>query len=159
MRFTITILLSILLATISSGAIAANAFDGSYRVNGKDAKLAYLLAQKGEPFHDMPTTVLVFSEKDASHDDRAVANARTGQFGDALVVTLCKTDWGWDVLGGEFVHSGIEGSHHASSSGIVKAKDVTIAGGEIRGHLKTDAGEKLVGQSIEINLNFHVKQP
>lgn len=159
MRFAINILLPVLLAMAGTNALAANGFDGSYRVDGKDAKLAHVLAQKGEPFHDMPTTMLVFSEKDASHDERAVANARTGQFGDALVATLCKTDWGWDVLGAEFVHSGIEGSHRASSAGIVKAKDVTIASGEIRGRLKTDAGEKLAGQSIEINLNFHVKQP
>ena len=159
MRFTVKtwlFLFSILLCTC---AFAQKPFDGSYRINGKEGRLAYLLARKGEPFHDMPTTVLIFTEKDAGGDAKPDEAARLGQFGDAVVVKLCKTDWGWDVLGGEFVHPAIEGSHRASSSGIVKAKDIKAGNGEISGRLKTDPGEKFLGRPIDVDLRFHVKQP
>jgi len=159
MRFlakTLSFLFSTLLFT---SAFAQKPVEGSYRLNGKDGKLAYVVAQKGEPFHDMPVTVLVFTEKDAGRDAKPDEAARTGRFGDALVARLCKTDWGWDVLGAEWVHPAIEGSHHASSAGIVKATDVKVANGEISGRLKTDPGEKFLGQPTEVDLRFHAKQP
>lgn len=152
------ILVPLLLLLGSLHAYAEKAFDGVYRVNGKDAKLAYAFAQKGEAFHDMPVYVLIFSEKDAHQDSNADADARAGKFGDALVVKVCKTDWGWDVIGNNFVHAGLTGGS-ASGSGQVRAQDITLAGGEIRGTLKTNPGEKIVGQPLEINLRFHVKTP
>ncbi len=159
MPFTVKTFLFLLSILLCSLAVAQKPVDGSYRINGKEGKLAYLLAQKGEPFHDMPTTVLIFTEKDAGRDAKPDEAARMGRFGDALVVKLCKTDWGWDVLGGEFVHPAIADSHRASSSGIVKAKDVKVANGEITGRLKTDPGEKFLGQPIDVDLRFQVKQP
>jgi len=152
------ILLPIVLALASVHAYAEKAFDGVYRANGKDAKLAYVIAQKGEPFHDMPVYILVFSENDASQDKNIDADARAGKFGDALIVKLCKTDWGWDVIGNNLVHSGLTGGS-ASGSGQIKAQDIALAGGEIRGKLKTNPGEKIAGQPLEVSLTFHVRAP
>ena len=152
------IVLPILLVLASLHAYAEKAFDGAYRANGKDAKLAFAVAQKGESFHDMPVYILVFSEKDASKDGSVDADARAGKFGDALIVKLCKTDWGWDVIGNNFVHTGLTGGS-ASGSGQIKAQDIALTGGEIRGKLKTNPGEKIAGQPLEVNLSFHVKAP
>lgn len=152
------ILLPVMLTLASMHADAEKAFDGVYRANGKDAKIAYAVAQKGEPFHDMPVYVLVFSEKDAGKGSNVDADARAGKFGDALIVKLCKTDWGWDVIGNNFVHSGLTGGS-ASGSGQIKVQDVVLAGGEIRGKLKTNAGEKIAGQTLDVNLTFHPKTP
>ena len=152
------ILLPIVLVLASMHAHAEKEFDGVYRANGKDGKLDYAVAQKGDPFHDMPVYVLVFSEKDASKDSNVDADARAGKFGDALIVKLCKTDWGWDVIGNNFVHSGLTGGS-ASGSGQIKAQEIALASGEIRGKLKTNPGEKIAGQPLEVNLTFHVKAP
>ena len=148
-----------LLALVPAAALAAQPIDGHYQANGKDGKLAYLLAQKGEAFHDMPTDVLIFSEKDASHDADPVADARKGDLGDALVVTVVQAPWGWDTLSGYLYHAGLSDTHRADTAGVIKLKDAAVANGEIHGHLVTDAGEKVGDQRIDIDLKFQAKLP
>lgn len=158
MTTTCRILLFGCLALFMTALFAAAPFEGVYRANGKDAKLSHVLAQKGEPFSGKPTTKLIFSEKDASADPRADFHAQMGNFGDALVVTLCKDGDEWDVIGSEFAHSALKHSG-ASGTGIVSAKDVAVANGEISGHLTTTANADLFGEPLVIDLHFHVKQP
>jgi hypothetical protein len=137
---------------------AAAPFEGTYSANGKDAKLGYLIAAKGDPFSGKPTTVLVFSEKDASKDPRPRFHAQMGDFGDALVVTLMQDGAEWDIIGSEFVHSALKHSG-ASGTGIISIKDVLVANGEISGHLTTRANSDMFGEPLAIDLRFHVKQP
>jgi hypothetical protein len=139
-------------------ALAAAPFDGKYVANGKEAKLAYLSAKKGEPFSGKPVTILIFSEKDASKDARADFHAQMGDLGDALVVHLSKGDDEWRVIGTEFAHSALKHSG-ASGSGIVSAKDVSLANGEISGHLVTEPNADLFDEPLTVDLKFHIKQP
>ena len=65
--------------TLTNACLAADpAISGKFTGNGKDAKLAFVSAQKGEPFADKPTIVLIFSEMDHSKDRRARIKAGFG---------------------------------------------------------------------------------
>jgi len=139
-------------------ALAAAPFDGKYIANGKEARLAFLSAKKGEPFSDRPVTILIFSEKDASRDARADFHAQMGDLGDALVVHLSKADDEWRVIGTEFAHSALKHSG-ASGSGIVNVKDVSVANGELSGHLVTEPNADLFDEPLAVDLRFHVRQP
>ena len=149
---------SLVFLACAATALAAAPFDGKYVANGKEAKLAYVTAKKGEPFSGKPVTILIFSEKDASKDARADFHAQMGDLGDALVVHLSKGDDEWRVIGTEFAHSALKHSG-ASGSGIVSAKDVNVANGEISGHLVTAADADLFDEPLTVDLTFHVKQP
>jgi hypothetical protein len=135
---------------------AAPSVQGSFKANGKDATLTYVLAKKSAPWGDHPVIQLVLSEKDASASKRPDFEAQGAHFGAALVVTL--TSDGWDVIGTEFAHPELKHSG-ASGTGIVKVKDVTTSNGEITGHLVTNEHADLFGEPIVIDLTFHVKQP
>ena len=158
MKTTIRVLLCFGLMLFVTALWAAPPFEGTYSANGKNAKLAFLIAKKGDPFSGNPTTVLVFSEKDASKDPRADFHAQMGDLGDALVIRLMKDGDKWDVIGSEFAHSALKHSG-ASGTGIISVSDVTVANGEISGHLTTHANADLFDEPLAIDLRFHVKQP
>jgi len=158
MKTTIRILVGFGLMLFVTALSAASAFEGTYSANGKNAKLAFLIAKKGDPFSGKPTTLLVFSEKDASQDARPDFHAQMGDLGDALVIRLMKDGDNWDVIGSEFAHSALKHSG-ASATGIVSVKDVTVANGDISGRLTTHADADLFDEPLAIDLRFQVKQP
>ena len=158
MKATTRILMCLGLTVFVTALWAASAFDGTYSANGQKAKLAFLIAKKGDPFSGKPTTVLIFSEKDTNNDQRADFHAQMGDFGDALVIRLMKDGDQWDVIGSEFAHSALKHSG-ASGTGIVSVKDVTIANGDLSGRLTTHADADLFDEPLVIDLRFHVKQP
>jgi hypothetical protein len=139
-------------------ALAAAPFEGSYKANGKDAKLAYLTARKGDAFAGHPVTILVFSEKDPGNEKDPGFKAQMGDLGDALVVHLSKDGEEWDIIGTEFAHAALKHSG-ASGTGILSVKDVKLAAGELSGHLFTKPGSDLFDEPLAIDLKFHVKQP
>ena len=61
---------------------------GTFKGNGKSAKLAFVTARPGEPFAGKPTIVLVFTEKNHLREKQPQAKAALGEFGSALIVTL-----------------------------------------------------------------------
>jgi hypothetical protein len=158
MKNMMRIVLSALLLSVAVSASAAAPFEGKFSANGKDAKLAFLMARKGEPFSGKPVTVLVFSEKDASKDKRPDFAAQMGDFGDALVIRLSGSGSAWSVIGSELAHSALKHSG-VSASGMIEVKDVSVANGEISGHLLTGPKADIFGEPIAIDLRFHVKQP
>jgi hypothetical protein len=158
MKLSMGLLAGAALALASTLVAAAAPFQGTYQANGKDAKLAFLTAHKGEPFSGKPVTILIFSEKDASKDKRPDFHAQMGDFGDALVVHLRQDGATWDVIGTEFAHAALKHSG-ASGTGLVNVKDVKVAGGELSGHLATSPGSDLFGEPLSVDLTFHVKQP
>jgi hypothetical protein len=74
---------------------------GVFKGNGKEAKLAYITATKGEPFMDKPTIVLVMTEKDHSKEAKPHIGAMFGRFGSALIVTVQPDG---SIIGCEVVH-------------------------------------------------------
>src|SRR5260221_14004171 len=58
-------------AVATSFAVAEDApVSGTFKGNGKEAKLAFVTALKGEPYLDKPTIVLVMTEKDHSQEKK-----------------------------------------------------------------------------------------
>jgi len=157
MNTTIRILLSCGLAWFATELWAAP-IEGTYSANGRDARLVYAFAKKGEPFSGKPVTLLIFSEQDASKDPRPDFHAQMGAFGDALVIHLMKDGSEWDVIGSEFSHTALKHSG-VSGTGIVSVKDVTMTNGEISGHLMTHPNADLFDEPLVVDLHFHVKQP
>jgi hypothetical protein len=128
---------------------------GVFKGNGKEAKLAFVSARKGEPFADKPTIVLVFTEKDHSKEKKPDVKAGFGDFGSALIITV---DPEGKIIGCVVAHSAFEkGSFNAI--GDVTMSDFKIEGGTIQGKLATKSEQKTFGQTWEINIKFQSKAP
>jgi hypothetical protein len=145
------------LFTLPAAAFGAGT-SGTYSANGKNAVLAHVLAIKGKPFADKPTTTLVFSEKDASGDKNPAFDATMGNFGAALVVRLVQDANGWKVIGSEFAHPALQHSG-ASSIGVVNAVDMKLANGELSGRIASVTDADLFHEPLNIDVKFSVAQP
>jgi hypothetical protein len=143
---------------LSAAAIAAPAVTGEYLANGKEARLAFGLAVAGEPFSGKPTTELIFTEKDASADDKPGMHAMFGNFGSSLTITLMKSEDGYSIIGCVFGHQALEHSG-ASAIGIVSAVDVKESNGRISGQLITGADADVFDEPVKVDLKFDLKLP
>jgi hypothetical protein len=122
---------------------------GTFKGNGKEAKLAFVSAQWREPFGDKPAVRLIFSEKDHTRDPKADFNAGFGRYGSALIVSLHE-DGG--IFGCEVAHSALRGTF--SALGTIKAKDFKIDKGQVLGQLSTGGPDKVFGDTWEVELTF-----
>jgi hypothetical protein len=125
---------------------------GTFKGNGKEAKLAYLSAQWREPFGGKPSIVLVFSEKDHSKDKKPDFHAAFGEFGSALIISLHE-DGG--IFGCQVVHSAHK-KKGFSSVGRIKTNNFKFAEGTLEGELTTDGEDEFFGDTWEVNLKFVV---
>ena len=123
---------------------------GTFKGNGKEAKLAYVSAHWREPFSDKPSMVLVFTEKDHSKDKKPDFDAGFGKFGSALIVSLHEDG---DIFGCEVVHSALQHKNF-SSVGRIKTNDFEYADGKVQGELTTDGPADVFGETWEVNLKF-----
>ena len=128
---------------------------GLFKGNGKEAKLAYASAHKGEPISDKPTIVLTFTEKDHSQEKKPRVKATFGDFGSALIVTVTHDG---QVVGCEVAHAAHKKSGF-SAIGVVKTSDFKIADGKVKGKLSTDGEQDTFGEKWEVKLEFAVKAP
>src|SRR5262245_44528581 len=128
---------------------------GVFKGNGKEAKLAYISAAKGEPYMDKPTIVLIMSEKDHAKADKPKVGAMFGKFGSALIITVMEDG---SIIGCEVVHTAHEKSGF-SSIGSVKMSDFKLEGGKISGKLATKGEEKFFSDTWEIKVQFQTKAP
>jgi hypothetical protein len=122
---------------------------GTFKGNGKQAKLMFVSARWGEPFNDKPGIKLVFTEKDHSRDPKPDFNAAFGRYGSALIVSLHE-DGG--IFGCEVAHSALKGTF--SSIGKIKANDFKIDKGMVQGQLTTGGPADFFGESWEVDLKF-----
>jgi uncharacterized protein (TIGR03000 family) len=139
----------------SSAATADSTVSGVFKGNGKEAKLAFASATKGEPFAGDQTIVLVFTEQDHSKEKKPQMKAGFGDFGSALIVTVTPEG---KIVGSEVAHA----AHNKgtfSAIGDLKSSDFKIADGKIRGKLATDGEVKTFGQTWEVNLKFQAPAP
>ena len=128
---------------------------GKFTGNGKEAKLAYATAMKGEPYLDKPTIVLVFTEKDHSKEKNPKIMATFGKFGSALIITV---DPEGNIIGCTVAHTAHEKSGF-SALGDVKSSDFKIADGMIKGKFATKGEVDAFGEKWEVKLTFQVKAP
>ena len=123
---------------------------GTFKGNGKEAKLAYVSAHWREPFDDKPSIVLVFTEKDHSKDAKPDFNAAFEKFGSALIISLHE-DGG--IFGCQVVHSAHE-KKGFSSIGQIKTDNFEFADGKVQGELTTDGQVEVFGETWEVKLKF-----
>jgi hypothetical protein len=143
------------IAAAGVAAAADSPVTGTFTGNGKEAKLAYVSAHKGEPFADKPTIVLVFTEMDHSKEKRPAFKAGFGDFGSALIITV-KEDG--KIIGCEVAHKAHEKSWF-SSIGSIAMSDFKMADGKITGKIKTDGVVETFKQKWEVDIKFETKAP
>jgi hypothetical protein len=149
------------LALIGSFALNGRALaddapvSGVFKGNGKEAKLAFVSARKGDKLSDKPTIKLIFTEKDHATDKRADFKAMFGDFGSALIITIFEDG---KIVGCEVVHKAHE-KMGFSSLGSVKMSDFKMKDGNLSGTIKTNGEVKSFGQTWELNIKFQAKAP
>ncbi len=150
-----TFLLLALSFVATTAAADKPAVSGTFKGNGKPAKLAYVTALKGEPFSDKETIVLVFTEKDHSKDKKPDFKAAFGDYGSALIIT---TYHDGQIIGCEVAHQAHKKSPF-SSVGSIETKDFAIDKGKISGKITTSGELDAFDQKWEVDLKFEVKGP
>jgi hypothetical protein len=123
---------------------------GTFKGNGKEAKLAYVSAHWREPFSDKPSMALVFTEKDHSKDKKPDFKAAFGEFGSALIISLHE-DGG--IFGCQVVHTA-HSKKGFSSIGQIKTDNFKFEEGKVEGELSTDGQAEFFGDTWEVNLKF-----
>ena len=123
---------------------------GTFKGNGKDARLAYLSARWGEPFNDKPGIILVFTEKDHSKEVKPDISAAFGKFGSALIISLHEDG---QIYGCQVVHSAHQ-KQGFSSIGNLEATDFAYEDGKVEGELTTHGQVETFDQTWEVNLKF-----
>jgi hypothetical protein len=153
----VRLLVSLLVFGLASSTIyAADApVSGKFTGNGKDAKLAFASARKGDGFDGKPTTVLIFSEKDHGTDKGAASKAAFGDFGCALVITILADG---KIIGCEVAHSA-HNNQGFSSVGAIKMSDFKSADGKLTGKIKTDGEQEFFKKKWDVDISFDVKAP
>ena len=128
---------------------------GVFKGDGKEAKLAFISASKGEPHADKPTFVIVMTEKDHSKEKKPWIKAGFGHYGSALILTIHPDG---KIVGFEVAHT----AHRKgtfSSLGNVTMSDFKNADGRLSGKIATNGEMKTFGQTWEVNIKFNVKAP
>jgi hypothetical protein len=138
-----------------SSAADDNSVSGVFKGNGKEAKLAFVSARKGEPFADKPTIILVFTEKDHSKEKMPDFKAGFGAFGSALIVTVNPEG---KIVGCLVAHTALK-KGPINSIGTVTMSDFKLEGGKIQGKLATKGEEKSFGETWEFDIKFQTKTP
>lgn len=123
---------------------------GTFKGNGKNAKLAHVSARLDEPFNDKPGLVLVFTEKDHSKDKKPDFKAGFGDYGSALIIS-CHEDG--SIYGCQVAHAAHEKGAF-SSIGKIETMEFQIAGGQVQGKLTTGGEDETFGQTWEVDLTF-----
>jgi hypothetical protein len=143
------------LVILASAHGAEPPFSGTFTVNGKPGNLAFLRVVKGDEFSGQPTTVLVFTEKDASREAKPAFYAGFGKFGNSLTITVMPDG---QIIGCEVCHSALPHKTF-SSSGTTKMTDFKNEGGTIQGKISTGGEIEALGEKWEVNLTFKTKGP
>jgi hypothetical protein len=123
---------------------------GTFKGNGKPAKLAFVSALPDEPFSDKPSLVIVFTEKDHSRDKKPAFKAGFGDYGSALIIR-CHEDG--SIFGCEVVHAA-HSKQGFSSLGSIETAEFQIAGGQVQGKVTTGGETETFDQTWEVDLTF-----
>ncbi|HEV3409927.1 MAG TPA: hypothetical protein VG095_06520 [Chthoniobacterales bacterium] len=135
------------------GGPAANvkpSVSGTFKGNGKDAKLAHVSAHWREPFNDKPGIALVFTERDHSKAQKPDFDAAFGKFGSALIISLHEDG---NIFGCQVVHTAHK-KQGFTSLGRVQTNNFEYADGKVQGELATDGELDVFGETWQADLKF-----
>jgi len=128
----------------------APSVSGTFKGNGKEAKLAYVSARWGEPFDGKPGIILVFTEKDHSKAKKPDFDASFGKFGSALVISLHEDG---NIYSCQVAHSAHK-KQGFSSVGKIETNDFSFADGKVEGEITTNGELEFFGDTWEVKLKF-----
>jgi len=141
-----------------TGAVAAaddSPVSGTFKGNGKEAKLAYVTTSKGEPFADKATIVMVFAEKDPSKDKKPSIGALFGKYGSALIITIHEDG---KIVGCQVAHTAHKKSGF-SSVGTIKMSNFKLENGKMQGKLSTGGETETFGEKWDVDIKFEAQAP
>jgi hypothetical protein len=124
---------------------------GTFKGNGKEAKIAYVSARWAEPFSGKQALTLVFTEKDHSRIKKPDFDAAFGKFGSALVISVFEEDG--NIFSCQVVHSAHK-KQNFSSVGAIRTDNFKFEEGKVEGGLITDGQLEFFGDTWEVNLKF-----
>lgn len=132
-------------------AVSASAADpavtGTFMGNGKDGKLAFAYAKKGEPFNGKATTEVTLSEKDTGGNP---FKAAFGDFGSALILTI---DSEGGIIGCQVVHMAHQ-KQGFTSLGRIKTENYKLDQGVITAKVTTGGEIDTFGEKWSVDLTF-----
>lgn len=123
---------------------------GTFKGNGKDAKLAFLSARWGDPFDGKAGIVLVFTEKDHSKARKPDFDASFGKFGSALTISVFADG---TIYSCQVAHSAHQ-KQGFSSTGNIETNDFKYEDGKVEGEITTHGQVDTFGEKWEVNLEF-----
>lgn len=123
---------------------------GTYKGNGKEAKIAYVSARWSEPFNGKPGITLVFTEKDHSKDSKADIGAVFGKYGSALIVSLHEDG---SIYGCQVAHNALQ-KKGFSSIGSIETSAFNTEDGKVDGEVTTNGPVDTFGEKWEVKLKF-----
>ena len=127
---------------------------GTFKGNGKEAKLAYVSAYWREAFSGKQGIGLVFTEKDHSKEKKPDTGAMFGRFGSALIISVFEDG---QVYGCQVVHTAHSKQKQGfSTSGILETTAFSVEDGKVEGELTTHGEKDTFGEKWEVNLKFVV---
>jgi len=134
--------------------------DGTYRIDGQNAKLAYVFIVKEEPWDGKPTFTFIFSEKDATAAQRVGSIVNSKTYGSVLTLTAYKDPKTGDyhVINNAFQHPALK-TPGANGTGTVFLKNMSEANNELAGQAYTNPNSTLFNQTIDIDLKFKAPLP
>lgn len=126
---------------------------GTYKADGKEAKLISLLIKEGKDDRK-GRLFLIFSDKKLTGKESDM-DAMFGRLGNALVITM-KPDG--SITNCLVAHSAV-GEGGFQSIGEIELKDMKKADGKLSGRLTTNGQQKAFGKTWEVDLKFSGKLP
>ena len=141
-------LMSLSLLSLAAAPADDNSVSGKFTGNGKESKLAFITAGKGDALGDKPTIQIIMTEKDHSKDKRASMHAAFGDFGSALIITVLHDG---KIVGCEVAHSAHQRKPF-SSIGNIEMSDFKMADGFISGKIATKGEVDTFKQKWDVKL-------
>ncbi len=123
---------------------------GTFKGNGKDAKIAFVSARPGDEFSGKPSIDLIFTEADHTKDPKAGFNATFGKYGSSLEIS-CHEDG--SIFGCQVGHAAHQ-RRGFSSIGSIELTDFQVAGGQVQGTLTTSGQAETFGETWQVELKF-----
>ena len=133
LKKAIPFLIFILLFGVSPAIAGEVPVSGTFKGNGKNAKLNFATSFKGDTFGGQETTMVVLTEKDPGAEKRPDNKAAFGKLGNALIITI---DQEGDIIGCEVYHQA-HSKKPFSSIGKLKLEGWVRESDFVKGKLST----------------------
>ena len=131
------------------------AVSGKFTGNGKNAAVKFVTVEEHEEFSGKPAVTLVFTEKDPAAARKASFDAAFGKLGSALILSV-HHDGG--IFGCQVAHSAHE-KQGFTALGEIHMAEFEIAGGNVKGNVRTGKVLDTFGEKWEVDLKFAAPLP